>query len=274
MKVTHLCLTIGILLLCLTANAQGKYTATATVTVYGNCEQCKNAIETAARSKNSSASWHSDNHSAVITYDSTRTNLSAVLKKIALAGYDNAEFLAPDNSYEQLPACCRYQRTAKKATTIPAAHPAEQQATPPANAHPLSATANAYFELKEALINNTPAVAATKAKALLEALDKVAMEQLSQQQHNAWMQQKAALAADAANIAQLTDIEKQRIRFSALSGNLYTVFKAGGIGQTIYYQHCPMFNGGADWLSKDKTIRNPFYGDEMLSCGKTQATIQ
>lgn len=274
MKVTNLYLTIGMLLLCFTLNAQGIHTTTATVTVYGNCPQCKNTIETAARSKSSSASWSSDTHLAVITYDSTRTTLSAVLKKIALAGYDNAEFLAPDNSYEQLPACCRYQRTAKKETIRQHTPVAAHQADTAANTHPLYAATQLYFELKEALVNSNASGAATKARTLLEALNKVAMQQLTQEQHTVWMQQKAALTADADNIAQLTDIEKQRIRFSSLSTHLYTVLKAGVMGETIYYQHCPMFNGGADWLSKDKTIRNPFYGDEMLSCGKTQATIQ
>lgn len=277
MKAISLYIVICALLLSVTTNAQVKHAATATVKVYGNCDECKSAIEAAAaKGKHASASWNSDNHTAVITYDSTRTTLPAVLKQIALAGYDNEQFLAPDNAYTRLPACCQYERTTKKAIIAtpdaPAMHTTE--ATAAVTTHALTAAANAYFELKEALVNSSSPQAATKAKALQEALKAVAMNQLAPEQHIAWMQEKNTLFEEANSIATLTDIEKQRIHFSTLSNHFYTVVKAGGIGQTIYYQHCPMFNGGADWLSKESAIRNPFYGNEMLSCGKTKATIQ
>jgi hypothetical protein len=44
----------------------------------------------------------------------------------------------------------------------------------------------------------------------------------------------------------------------------------------IYYQFCPMENDGkgAKWISKDETIKNPYYGSQMLSCGKTVETIK
>jgi hypothetical protein len=31
---------------------------------------------------------------------------------------------------------------------------------------------------------------------------------------------------------------------------------------------------GANWVSKDNTIKNPYYGSQMLSCGKTLETIK
>jgi Cu(I)/Ag(I) efflux system membrane fusion protein len=39
---------------------------------------------------------------------------------------------------------------------------------------------------------------------------------------------------------------------------------------TIYVQHCPMAdnNKGADWLSKEKEIKNPYFGNSMLTCGE------
>ena len=44
---------------------------------------------------------------------------------------------------------------------------------------------------------------------------------------------------------------------------------------TFYVQHCPMANdnNGADWLSKEKEIKNPYYGDKMLKCGMVSETI-
>ncbi|MDC6388873.1 hypothetical protein PP182_09290 [Maribacter sp. PR1] len=41
--------------------------------------------------------------------------------------------------------------------------------------------------------------------------------------------------------------------------------------ETLYYQYCPMQD--ANWLSKDKTVKNPYYGSQMLSCGSTVETI-
>lgn len=62
----------------------------------------------------------------------------------------------------------------------------------------------------------------------------------------------------------------------SLSKNMYGLMKAAKFEQPIYYQFCPMANDRkvANWLSKDKTIKNPYYGSEMLSCGKTVETIK
>jgi Cu(I)/Ag(I) efflux system membrane fusion protein len=37
-----------------------------------------------------------------------------------------------------------------------------------------------------------------------------------------------------------------------------------------------MANGdaGAYWFSKDKDIKNPYFGDEMLKCGETKETLE
>ena len=43
----------------------------------------------------------------------------------------------------------------------------------------------------------------------------------------------------------------------------------------IYIQHCPMANNdkGADWISLEKEILNPFFGKTMLKCGFITDTI-
>jgi hypothetical protein len=37
-----------------------------------------------------------------------------------------------------------------------------------------------------------------------------------------------------------------------------------------------MYNNGkgADWLSKEKEIKNPYYGSQMLNCGSVEETIK
>lgn len=257
------------------AHAQIKHAATATVTIQGNCEQCKHTIETAAAAdKNAAASWNSKTQLAVITYDSTRTSLSAVLKQIALAGYDNDQYLSPDATYEQLPVCCKYTRAGKKASLVSTAAAAPTPSTKAAApAHTLTPVINAYLQLKEALVNSAAADAATQAQTLNAALQAVNMTALAHEQHTAWMAEKNTLTEIAAAIAAQKDLEKQRKQLALLSPHLYNVVKAGGVGETLFYQHCPMFENGADWLSREKPIRNPYYGSEMLTCGKTTATI-
>jgi len=49
--------------------------------------------------------------------------------------------------------------------------------------------------------------------------------------------------------------------------------KAAPREAAIYLDHCPMYKGGSDWLSREKEIKNPFYGSMMLSCGSVQETI-
>ena len=43
----------------------------------------------------------------------------------------------------------------------------------------------------------------------------------------------------------------------------------------LYLEYCPMANGntGGYWLSNEKEIRNPYFGDKMLKCGSVKETI-
>lgn len=80
--------------------------------------------------------------------------------------------------------------------------------------------------------------------------------------------ENTALIAD--KIAGTEDIKVQRKEFTALSSDVIAMFKHVDLKKgTIYIQHCPMANNGdgGDWLSSDKKIRNPYYGDKMLECG-------
>jgi hypothetical protein len=45
---------------------------------------------------------------------------------------------------------------------------------------------------------------------------------------------------------------------------------------SIYVEYCPMANDneGAYWLSNEKQIKNPYFGDAMLKCGSVKETIQ
>lgn len=80
--------------------------------VLGNCEVCKQRIETTAlNNKATKADWNVETHMLTIGFDSTKTTKEKIQEKIAEAGHDNGDFKAPDEVYNKLPACCHYDRT-------------------------------------------------------------------------------------------------------------------------------------------------------------------
>lgn len=125
---------------------------------------------------------------------------------------------------------------------------AEQAANP---------TVAAYLVLKDALVETDAARAAKAAVNLAEASE-------------------GELKDKATQIANSTDVETQRATFEEVSKLIYAQMKAeNSSGQTLYKQYCPMaFNDkGAFWLSSEKEIMNPYFGDKMLHCGKVEETL-
>ena len=263
---------------------------TETVKVYGNCGMCETTIEKAANIKKiSKADWNQETKMATITYDSKKTTLDAVLKNIALAGYDNQSFLAPDAAYNKLPGCCKYDREKRqtamvtqpvKDTTAPKQNHANHQHDGMNNAaqetNQLATLFDNYFSLKDALVKTDGNTASTKAKDLQTAINAVKMDKLPMNVHTVWMKVLNDLKEDAEHINGTKDIAHQRDHFMSLSKNMYELIKVAKPSETIYYQFCPMANDGkgANWLSKESGVKNPYYGSQMLTCGKTVETIK
>mgnify|MGYP002778943258 FL=1 len=131
---------------------------------------------------------------------------------------------------------------------------------------------SAYYDIKNALVNDDGKTAASKAAGLEEALGQPPAGQLTAAQQSAWKEHGSAARATAQSISQTTDVEKQRGHLAGLSEHLLTMAKAVGMNQSdIYQQYCPMKK--AYWLSETQAVKNPYYGKKMLACGKTTATL-
>ena len=263
-----------------------KNVTTENVKIAGKCAQCKQGIEAAAFEKNiSKADWDKETTVATVTYDSKKTSLDAILKKIALAGYDNKSYLAPDDAYAKLEECCRYERTGKnelvaQKKTTPHVHsapisPAAAKAES-ADTDPLKPVLDAYYAVKDALVSSDGNATSAKATSLVKALKAVKMDELGSEQHMVWMKVMKDLNFDAEHIEETKDLGHQRDHFSSLSENMYKLIKSAKPSQTVYYQHCPMAKEGkgANWLSQVPAIKNPYYGAQMLNCGKTTETLK
>ena len=86
----------------------------------------------------------------------------------------------------------------------------------------------------------------------------------------------SGIATAASKITAATNIEIQRTAYYDMSKDMAALIKKEGLSSgELYIAHCPMaFNDkGASWISTSKEIRNPYFGDKMLSCGEVKETI-
>lgn len=87
----------------------------------------------------------------------------------------------------------------------------------------------------------------------------------------------STLATLAGKIAGAADIETQRTVLSDLSNDFIAKVKSSGLTSgEVYVEYCPMAlnDKGASWLSNEKDIKNPYFGDAMLTCGEVKETIK
>lgn len=89
--------------------AQDKSIKTATFSVKGNCEQCKERIENAADIKGVKLCvWDEKKQTATVKFDTTKVTLVQIEKAIAKSGHDTELESATKESYKKLPKCCQY----------------------------------------------------------------------------------------------------------------------------------------------------------------------
>lgn len=134
-----------------------------------------------------------------------------------------------------------------------------------------------YFKLKTALSDDDFNRAKAAGKAMNASLAKVDMNLFKGDAHDTWMKQSASLKESLQHTEHLKDIAAIRDNFMAISNSMIGIVESfDPITSTVYIQHCPMANSnkGADWLSEVKEIRNPYFGESMLTCGETTKTIK
>lgn len=130
-----------------------------------------------------------------------------------------------------------------------------------------------YYDVKNALVNGDAATASARADAFVKVLNSADMNALQGKEMDAFMIAQKKLAVKAASLAATKDIGKQREAFATLSADLTTLAKGVKLSaQPVYLATCPMKK--AVWLSNEATIKNPYYGKQMLSCGKVTETIK
>ncbi|WBL26109.1 efflux RND transporter periplasmic adaptor subunit [Zunongwangia sp. HGR-M22] len=124
-----------------------------------------------------------------------------------------------------------------------------------------------YLELKDDLVVSdatSAKKAAKKASAKINTIDTAALNKMVATRFKIIQNTFKAISASE-------DIATQRKEFIALSQNMIELVSNFDEIEELYIQRCPMANNnkGATWLSKNKEIKNPYFGSKMLGCGET-----
>jgi len=121
---------------------------------------------------------------------------------------------------------------------------------------------NHYIAIKTALVQTDAELAQDHAKQMIAELENTETNE--------------EIVTAARKLATTVDVNKQRESFSELTKSMGSILEGAIESGEIYKQYCPMaFDGKGDsWYSNSKEIRNPYYGDKMLKCGRIEATIK
>ena len=131
----------------------------------------------------------------------------------------------------------------------------------------------AYLDLKNSLAADKSKEASTSGEKLLSALNTFPVSSLSTAQQTEVNEIVTDAKEHAEHIGENAgNIKHQREHFQELSNDMYDLLKLVGTSQTVYKDSCPMVK--AIWISEKKEIVNPYYGKDMLTCGKVLETIE
>ena len=130
-----------------------------------------------------------------------------------------------------------------------------------------------YYAVKNALIADDGKTANSQAGELVKTLAAVPMKKMTEEQHKVFMSLSDKIKTGAEQINKNTDVKKQRGHFNDLSNSVFALVKGLNANEKpVYQQYCPMKK--AYWLSDNASIKNPYYGKTMLTCGKVTETLK
>jgi Cu(I)/Ag(I) efflux system membrane fusion protein len=127
-----------------------------------------------------------------------------------------------------------------------------------------------YLDVKNALVSSDYTKAQKKSQGLTAILNKNEVLSSTNIVHVDHIKTRLK------NIGALTDIEKQRKEFKYMSKSMLTIANSiGNFDSTLYILHCDCADGfkGGSWLSYEKKVLNPYFGDAMLTCGRVEQVL-
>lgn len=140
---------------------------------------------------------------------------------------------------------------------------------------------NEYYALRDALTADDTAAANAAAAALITASADVKLDELKTVDTTNIIIPTAktytdGISAEGKGLIGESKIEGKRKAFQMISGGLFDLIRTVRYDkEKIYLLHCPMAfdNAGANWLSNAKEIKNPYFGQNMLTCGEVKDSV-
>jgi membrane fusion protein, copper/silver efflux system len=140
----------------------------------------------------------------------------------------------------------------------------------------LTSAIEAYITGKDALVESDLSGAQGGFNGFIDKLEEIGIHGLSGDGHMAWMESYEKLTSHASDIISAGDLNEARGSFRLLSDQLIAAVQKFGIESVVYHQYCPMAFGdeGANWISSEEQIQNPYLPDTMLGCGEVIERIE
>lgn len=83
---------------------------TTTISVKGNCDECKERIENASDIKGvKTSNWDEELQAITVTFDSKKVTAEKIEAAIAKSGHKTTHHEADLKAYNGLPSCCKYE---------------------------------------------------------------------------------------------------------------------------------------------------------------------
>jgi membrane fusion protein, copper/silver efflux system len=133
-----------------------------------------------------------------------------------------------------------------------------------------------YIDGKDALVESDLTGAQSSYEGFISKLEEIGIHGLSGDGHMAWMESYEPLTTFASGIVSADELDTAKESFRNLSDELIRAVQMFGIEGVVYHQYCPMAfdDEGANWLSSEEQIQNPYLPDTMLGCGEVIERIE
>ena len=138
----------------------------------------------------------------------------------------------------------------------------------------------AYYDVKDALVASDMVKVTDASKKLIVAADSLKVDEIKGDSTGKLKEVAKVftsnIVSSANNMTGLDDLTTKRREFEQISDVLWNLTRTVRYsGQKVYWQYCPMAfnNKGAYWMSNNRNVRNPYFGEEMLECGSVEDSL-
>jgi len=126
----------------------------------------------------------------------------------------------------------------------------------------LNETFMEYTHLKHALVENDSTQAIMQTNQMKKAISKIDLKLLDDNMKKEWDKMNIKIEQCCKGITTTENIDKQRKKFSEITGIMTELVKKFGLGnKTVYVLTCPD-NKLGNWLVDTKDISNPYLGKQ------------